>query len=106
MSFDFSKMWQRDATFELCVEQCGGKCCSMDLRVNMTKEEAMRLAKHAGGTLIASYDKTKSHHEYSMNIKGGCQFLKDGACSVHEDRPDACRNFPHRPVEGCAVWSV
>lgn len=99
-------MWQREATYELCVVECGGKCCSMDLRVNMTKDEAVRLAELASGTIIMNYDETKSKSPYSMNIKGGCQFLRGGACSIHEDRPQSCRNFPYRPTPGCVVWSV
>lgn len=106
MSFDFSRMWTQAATRELCVEQCGGACCSMDLRVNMTKLEAVRLAKLAGETIIMSFNKSRTKAPYSMNIKDGCRFLKNGGCSIHEDRPNACRNFPHRPVDGCAVWSV
>lgn len=104
--FDFSKMWQREATYELCVTECGGKCCSMDLNIYMTKAEAVKLADLAGGLITMSFHGKRKHHQYAMNIKGGCQFLKDGACSIHDDRPGACRNFPHRPVEGCAVWSV
>jgi Fe-S-cluster containining protein len=78
----------------------------MDLRVNMTKSEAVQLAKLAGGTIIMSLNEKKKYTPFSMSIKGGCRFLKDGGCSIHEDRPSACRNFPHRPVDGCAVWSV
>lgn len=106
MSFDFSKVWTRAATYDLCVEQCGGKCCSMDLQVNMAKNEVVRLAELAGGTIVVNYDETKLKAPYSMSIKGGCQFLKDGACSIHEERPQACRNFPSCPTEACAVWSV
>ncbi len=104
--FDFSKVWTRPATYELCVVECGGKCCSMDLVVHMTIEEATVLAKLAGGQINMNYDKNRKKAPYGMSIKGGCQFLKDGACSIHEQRPSACRNFPHRPTEGCAVWSV
>ncbi len=106
MSFDFSKVWTRPATYELCVVECGGKCCSMDLDVHMTKEEAIVLAKLAGGEIQMKLNPKKKTAPYAMNIKGGCQFLKDGSCSIHEQRPNACRNFPHRPTEGCAVWSV
>ncbi len=106
VGFDFSQMWTRPATYQTCVVECGGKCCSLNLNVFMTKGEAVRLANLAGGLITMSLHRERAHHQYAMNIKGGCQFLKDGACSIHEDRPGACRNFPHRPVEGCAVWSV
>ena len=78
----------------------------MDLNVYMTKDEATRLAGLAGGMITMSLHNERKHHEFAMNIKGGCQFLEGGACSIHDDRPDACRNFPHHPVDGCAVWSV
>jgi Fe-S-cluster containining protein len=78
----------------------------MDLDVHMTKEEAVLLAKLAGGEIQMKLDPDKKTAPYVMNIKGGCQFLKDGACSIHEQRPNACRNFPHRPIKGCAVWEA
>lgn len=78
----------------------------MDLVVHMTIEEATILAKLAGGQINMSYDKNRKKAPYGMDVKGGCQFLKNGACSIHGQRPNACRNFPHRPIEGCAVWEV
>ena len=76
----------------------------MDLDVFMSKEDAVRLAKLAGGTIVMTLHETKKKAPYSMNIKGGCQFLKQGACSIHEDRPQACRSFPISPTDDCAVW--
>ncbi len=106
MGFDFSRVWTRPATYETCVVECGGKCCSMNLVVYMTIEEATRLAQLNGGFIEMSRDAKRKKASYGMNINGGCRFLKDGACSIHEQRPSACRNFPHKPTEGCAVWSV
>lgn len=106
MSFDFSRVWTQPATYELCVVECGGKCCSMDLNVNMTRGEAVKLAKLAGGEILMTLNPQKKEAQYAMNIKGGCQFLKKGGCSIHKDRPNACKNFPHCPTEGCAVWSI
>lgn len=28
------------------------------------------------------------------NVNGACFFLKDGLCSVYEDRPEGCRYYP------------
>ena len=43
-----------------------------------------------------------------MKLRAGerCRFLKNDMCSVYEQRPNACRQFPSRPYEFCAVWSV
>jgi len=35
-----------------------------------------------------------------------CPFLDQSSnlCSIHPDRPLACRRFPTEPVVGCLVW--
>ena len=36
------------------------------------------------------YDEGKHY----LVTEGGCQFLKDGACSIYKNRPDVCKQFP------------
>ena len=41
-----------------------------------------------------------------MKLRAGerCQFLKKNMCSVYEQRPNACRTFPIKPFQFCALW--
>ncbi|MHA2266017.1 MAG: YkgJ family cysteine cluster protein [Candidatus Thorarchaeota archaeon] len=48
---------------------------------------------------------------YRWYLGKPCTFLitsgaKKNTCSIHNERPDACRRFPTRPKEFCAVWPV
>ena len=40
----------------------------------------------------------------SVRIDTPCSALKDGQCSIHEDRPQICRNYPELPGldSGCS----
>ena len=46
-------------------------------------------------------DFTEYHGELCMKrVKGRCVFLVDDKCSVHEHRPQVCRNFPFFKIYG------
>jgi Fe-S-cluster containining protein len=49
--------------------------------------------------------KVKGRFFWFMDTNGRCPYLDtQGACSIYEDRPSACRTFPTEPVPGCLVW--
>jgi len=61
-----------------CKKGCSGCCSYMDI---MATRDEVKLIK---STLSGKLPKDKEGH---------CQFLKDGACSIYEVRPGACRKL-------------
>jgi len=76
--------------------QCG-ICCKLFL-INLTKEEYLS-KKYK--TQFEEFGLTKDFQEAEMtgaNIitqkkDGSCIYQKDGKCSIHDKRPEACRAF-------------
>ena len=86
-----------------CVE-CPAYCCSVYERVQVTKRDVRRLAKHFGVTeevAIARY--TKMHGDERVLRRKvdpmfgqTCQFLnlETRGCGIYHARPAVCREFP------------
>jgi len=66
--------------------ECGA-CCRYE-RVPVSREDVKRLGE-VGATAAVLQD-----GQLYLMCKDGCQFLKDGACSVYAKRPDVCMQFP------------
>lgn len=75
-------------------KQCG-ICCKLFL-INLSEEE------YKSKTYKTQFDEYTDDFEEAelcgMNIlaqneDGSCIYLKDGKCSIHERRPQVCRNF-------------
>lgn len=81
------------------MSKCGDLNCSLcchDREIILTKEDVDRLC------FMGHYEQTfavPSRHGTSLRelsfIDGDCIFLKNGSCSVYENRPTACRIFPY-----------
>ena len=69
---------------------CGGKCCngSMFTKVSLTDTEAP-VIKGLGGKV----ERNIPFSEQVLDVRGGCQFLKTGRCSIYSQRPKACREW-------------
>ena len=67
--------------------QCG-ICCHYDT-VYLSKQDIQTLQECVGDF---KYE-TKENISY-LDCKKGCQFLKDGVCSVYDHRPLICAEFP------------
>jgi len=67
---------------------CGGDCCRSFPTVGLTWEEFVRLRELGASRL--HFD-LRGHH--MLLIDNGCEFLRDGRCSIYADRPDICRRF-------------
>jgi len=63
-----------------------GLCCRYE-RVPLSNEDIKRL--EGTNANITAYN-----NGFILDCKNGCQFLKDGACSVYKKRPDICMQFP------------
>jgi Fe-S-cluster containining protein len=85
---------ERDSPFSYACHACNRCCCNKAIRVS--PYEILRLARYlcipttqfienhteAGGTVLRSTE------------NGDCGFLGERGCSVHPDRPLACRIYP------------
>jgi len=78
---------------------CRARNCSLcchDREVVLTKQYIIRLRTYAHYEQVFARD---SRH--GMNLKellfvnGDCVFLRNGQCSVYDNRPTACRIFPY-----------
>lgn len=86
-----------DEAFEVidCLE-CGN-CCRTTGPLLLNKD-IDRLAKHKGlrpSEFTEQYLRVDEDHDYVFKSMP-CPFLgNDNYCSVYEDRPNACRDYPH-----------
>ena len=84
-------------------EKCPAYCCSYD-KVNVTKTDVKRLARHFGLTVEqteARYTKIATgervlRHQKDHIFKRVCEFLdtKSRRCTIYDARPTVCRQFP------------
>ncbi|MFA5432658.1 MAG: YkgJ family cysteine cluster protein [Candidatus Paceibacterota bacterium] len=67
---------------------CNGSCslCCHYAKVHLTESDLARLPDDAA----VCKDEKGSY----LDCKNGCQFLKDGKCSIYDIRPDVCYDFP------------
>jgi Fe-S-cluster containining protein len=83
--------------------KCPAYCCSYD-RVEVTKRDLLRIAKHFGisykeaekrYTKIAFGDRVLRHQKDHI-FKRVCQFLdtKERRCTIYHARPTVCREYP------------
>ena len=96
-----------------CVE-CPAFCCSVYDRVQVTKRDIRRLAKHFGVTeevATARYtkiwDKERVLRKKADPLLGRtCQFLnlETRGCGIYHARPAVCREFP--TSTRCAYWDL
>lgn len=77
--------------------QCG-RCCNR-LAPLVSEDDQLRLAKRLQITvqqLQNEYLEYEEDDEAGWIVKGEpCVFLKDTQCSIYEDRPDNCREYPY-----------
>ena len=94
--------------------KCPAYCCSIYERVQVTKRDLKRLAKHFG------VDLDKARQRFTTNWQGervlrrkadpifgkACKFLNPltRQCTIYDARPKVCREFPGR--ERCAYYDL
>ncbi len=74
-------------------------CCKV-AETDITARDAARIARYMGMTEKQFVEKytTTSAFEDSLILRrteSGCVFLNGNDCTIYEERPDTCRNFPH-----------
>lgn len=84
-----------DVWMQIDCTQCANCCRTMQVIVD--DADIVRLAGRLGMTKQTF---TRRYVKFDANKEGyfataPCPFLKDNVCSVYEDRPKACRDFPY-----------
>jgi len=87
--------------------KCPGYCCSIYDRVQVTKRDLTRLAKHFGiSEELAAARHTKMYQKERIlrrkkdPIFGkACKFLdpETRRCTIYHGRPSVCREYPDKP---------
>lgn len=86
-----------------CRKDCSKCCGGSPGYVFMTEEEISRLHQRLGidrDTFLLNYTKTVGDRISLLDVEEdnwNCILLKEGRCSVYEDRPLQCRTFPFWP---------
>lgn len=84
----------RKSNFSYTCNACG-RCCHYK-RIQSSPYEVLRLARNlelSTGEFLNRYIDSEGPYLRVME-NGACVFLKGKGCSVHEDRPLACRTYP------------
>jgi Fe-S-cluster containining protein len=86
--------------------KCPGYCCSIYERVQVTKRDINRLAKHFGVSYETAYRRYTTAWEKERVLKRtpdpvlgeSCQFLDPVKrnCTIYTSRPAVCREYPDR----------
>lgn len=95
---------------------CIGYCCSIYDRVDVTKKDLKRLAKHL------KLSKEETEQRYTTQVDGvrslgkvddliferTCVFLNQTTrlCSIYEGRPEACREWPVHSGDRCVYYDI
>jgi Fe-S-cluster containining protein len=77
---------------------CGGctACCQASLFIAVGPEEADTLAHIPAELLFPAPGRPQGHRIMGYDDHGRCPMLVDGACSIYEHRPEACRTYDCR----------
>jgi len=95
--------------------KCPAFCCGLYERIQVTKRDLNRLAKHFGvsvETATKRYTKLWDKKERVLKrtpdplLGEACQFLdhETRGCTIYHARPEVCRTYPDRPR--CVYYDV
>jgi Fe-S-cluster containining protein len=91
LSYDLT----RESSFSYSCNRCK-KCCH-DKRIRVSPYEVLRLARNLGLTtkeFISQFTEEGGTILRFRSEDGGCSLLGEEGCTVHADRPGACRIYP------------
>ncbi len=84
----------RDAQMTICGDLSCSRCCH-DREVILTHKDIERLLTMGHyEQVFAKGSRWGNNLKEMIFVNGECVFLKEGACSVYNNRPTACRIFP------------
>lgn len=83
----------RASAYSYTCNGCG-RCC-YDKRIHVNPYEIARIAEHFGtSTTEVIRMRVDVDSTLAVQADGACTFLEDGSCTIHADRPLACRLYP------------
>lgn len=101
----------RQATKDICVDECGAQCCKAPGSFSLRDDEVIRLNRLAKMHRIVfpifadPYRAGMFMHDFELNDNKHCPFLKDdNTCRIYFERPDACRQYPTKYEASCVLW--
>ena len=95
MQAELSYNLTRESAFSYSCNRCK-KCCH-DKRINLTPYEILRLARNlriTTGEFISKFTEEGGTILRFRSEDRGCSLLGEDGCTVHADRPGACRIYP------------
>jgi Fe-S-cluster containining protein len=95
MQKDLSYNLTRESSFSYSCNRCK-KCC-YDKRIRLTPYEILRLARNLKITTKEFISQFTAEGGTILRFRsedGGCSLLGEEGCTVHGDRPGACRIYP------------
>lgn len=106
MKPELTANYPKHPSVAICAKECGAKCChNYQQKVQvafLTPEEAVRLRSI---DIHAPIVPNQKGDRWLMFLKDRCSFLgKDNLCNIYNERPEACKIWPRKPVEWCALW--
>jgi predicted O-methyltransferase YrrM/Fe-S-cluster containining protein len=95
---------------QICSQECGARCCRGGpggLNVVLTKREVERLSALAlEKGLDFKFQEGVAGRSMRLEAEKPCAFLDLGTnlCSIHKQRPSACKTYPHvNNLDGCIL---
>src|SRR5215207_1172173 len=95
MQEDLSYNLTRESSFSYSCNRCK-KCC-YNKRIRLTPYEVLRLARNLEITTKEFISQFTAEGGTILRFRsedGGCSLLEEEGCTVHADRPGACRIYP------------
>lgn len=100
----------KQPSIQTCVVECGSSCCKGATgNIGFTDTRKIRKQANEQGLVIKLRPTMRLFdNQWALRFSDHndqCPFLSNvGYCGIYEDRPDACRLYPHKPQQGCAVY--
>ncbi len=106
-------LYNEPTTLSVMCKGCNGLCCRESDPIGISYNDARRIAKSMNLTtkhfikrFLIRRHKPKSIVVYSLRETRPCWFLNDGRCSIYENRPGVCRQYPAVEVDGKLTLTV
>jgi Fe-S-cluster containining protein len=97
------------AASHICMHECKAMCCRGPMYLRLTPEEVVAFKEQAAALGVALRIVLAPDGSGSVGFLDHegerCPMLDSAtwACRVYQHRPQRCRDFPERPVPGCAI---
>lgn len=78
-----------------------GNCCRFSI-ITLNDEDTRRIEAHGHKDF---YEVLDSGEKKLKMANGRCMFVKDDACTIHDIKPEVCRNFPFSRLYGVIPFS-